>query len=55
MDLAGSKLDEVSVSQLDDDVGLALAAKHCLGWLASSNDALVLHVGIPHGGSKSAS
>ena len=55
VDLSCGEFDKVTVSALDDDVGLALATEDGLGRLTTCDDALVLHVGIPEGGSKGAS
>ncbi|KAI3477160.1 hypothetical protein L1887_61154 [Cichorium endivia] len=55
LNLAGRELHKVTVSTLDDHIRLALSAEHGLGGLSSSDDALVLHVGIPHGRTQRAS
>lgn len=52
LNLSGSKIYKVPVSALDHDVSLTFSTKHRLGWLASTDDALVLHVGEPESRSK---
>lgn len=55
MHFARCKFHKITISALNHHICLALSAEHGFGRLTSTDDALVLHVGIPHGGSKSSS
>lgn len=55
VDLARSEFDKITISALDHHIGLALSSKHGLGRLTTTDDALVLHVGIPESRTKGAS
>lgn len=55
VNFACCEFNQVTVPAFDHDIGLALATQDGLGWLTAADDSLVLHVGIPEGGSKGAS